>query len=380
MLIGWLRQPNRKLSNSKLVIILLLLGGWTTLTTIFAVSPSNSYKDWNEFISLIVMVLAATVVMNSRRRLEILVWTIAISIGYYGFKVGIFALRGGGGGSFRGPTYMNGNNELARGAIMLLPLLFFLFRNWKQIWIRSCVGAVAGGTLLTLVLSGSRGAWLGFAAMMAVAALRVRRGLLWVSLALALGAAVVPILPAQIIARFDTIRDYENDPSVQGRFAAWEYALDKFPQRPFMGGGFGIFELEHHKASHNSYMEMLGEHGSIGLLLYLSLLISCFMVPISIVRRTRPIPDLNWACDLAIAIQLAVVGYAVGSISINQAFFPLFHCFVGLLASLQIIVQKELAERGIGVSLKGRKSGKFSIPAWPPPELAPVDAERGVPQ
>lgn len=377
VIIGWLIHSDRKLPKSTLVMLLLALGVWTTLTTIFAVNPSISYRNWNLFISLLVMVLVGTVVINTRQRLEILIWVIALSVGYYTFKVGLFALRGGRGANFLGPAYMNGNNEIARGALMLLPLLVFMFVYWKKTWIRMGLTTVIGGTLSALILSGSRGAWLAFAAMIFAAATRIRRGIVWVGLALALGVALVPLLPPEIVARFHSISDYENDGSVQGRIRSWEYAFEKFPERPFMGGGFDIFDWEHHKASHNSYIQMLGEHGSIGLLLFLLLLSTSFVVTQSIANRTRHIRDLKWASNLAIAIQLSLVGYAVGSLSINEAFFPIFHTLIGLLASLQLVVQKELAMLGVNVSSKSAKR-KAKLTSWPPSDWPPPEVESGL--
>jgi probable O-glycosylation ligase (exosortase A-associated) len=326
-----------------LVLILGALGAWTTLTTLHAAPIQLTYDRWSEFLKLLLMVLIGIAVLQTRTRLELLIWTVCACLGFYGFKMGLFALAGGSGSDFRGPSYMGGNNEIARGILISLPLLVYLFLHYKRIWVRAGLGAVALSSAIALILSGSRGAWLGALAMVCFVGARVRHGLAGIALIGIIGLCCVQFLPAAIVQRFFSIEDYQTDASVQGRFGSWEFALQEFPHRPLMGGGFGIFEFEHHVASHNSFFQALGEHGAVGLLLYLLLLIIAWRCTSKIRRAARKRRDLSWAADLSLAIRISLVGYIVGSLSINQAFFPAIYAVIGILASLQIIVQRELA-------------------------------------
>lgn len=367
-LLSWATTGGRKIPPfTPMVVTIILMGIWTTLTTINAVFPKVAYTNWNIFVSIIVMVLVGIALLQTRAKVEILVWTICISIGYYGFKTGLFGLKGGLGESFHGPSYMNANNELARGMMFVIPLLYYLFATRKELWLKIGLAAVAAGSALTILLSGSRGAWLGTIAMVGFVAVRTKKGLLWVCLALAVGAAALPLLPDRIVDRFMTINDYKTDGSVQGRFGSWEYALEKFPERPLMGGGFNIFEAEHNKASHNSFFEVLGEHGAVGELLFLFLLFAAARATIEIKRVAKRNPDLEWAGLLAYMIQIILVGYVVGSISINQAFFPIFYAVLGTLASLQIVVRNTVTEtKAPEVKSRRRKREPFRMPQWPP--------------
>lgn len=368
-LLSWATVGGRKIPPfTPIVVAIILLGIWTTLTTINAVFPKVAYNNWNIFVSIVVMVLLGIALLQTRAKIEILIWTVCVSIGYYGFKTGLFGLKGGLGESFRGPSYMNANNELARGMMFVIPLLYYLFITRKELWLKIGLAAVAAGSALTILLSGSRGAWLGTLAMIGFIAVRTKKGLLWVCLALAVGAAAVPLLPDRIVERFMTIDDYKTDDSVQGRFGSWEYALEKFPERPIMGGGFSIFEAEHNKASHNSFFEVLGEHGAVGEFLFLFLLLAATRATMEIRRTAKLSPDLEWAGLLAYMIQIILVGYVVGSISINQAFFPVFYAVLGVLASLQVVVRNEITQTKAPEikSNRWRKREPFKMPQWPP--------------
>src|SRR3569832_3032786 len=63
--------------------------------------------------------------MRDRFRIELLVWTIALSLGFYGGKGGIFTITSGGVHHVMGPpnSFIGGNNEIGLALIMTVPLL-----------------------------------------------------------------------------------------------------------------------------------------------------------------------------------------------------------------------------------------------------------------
>ena len=356
-IIGWLFSKGPKLPpRTPIVVLLILLGAWTGITTLNAVFFNVAYEQWNLFVRLLAMVLLSFAIVQSRQRLDILIWAICIALGYYGLKTGLFGLRGGLGTNFQGPTFMDGNNELARGIMMLVPLLVFLFKYHKSIWIKASLATVAISSMIALVLSGSRGAWLATIAMLAFAGMRAKRRFTWLLALGVIACTALPLLPTEIVDRFVSIQDYKTDGSIQGRLDSWQYALDKFPERPLMGGGFLVFDYEHNRASHNSYFQALGEHGAVGLFLFVGLLVVTAMATVSVSRRTYEVPNLKWANDLAFALQVILVGYAVGSLSINEAFFPVFYAIIGVVGSLQTVVARELATNPLPSSQQSPKS------------------------
>jgi len=342
-LVSWALAKGPKLPpKSPIVIIMVLLAAWTGVTTMNAIFFADAFDQWNLFLRPLTMVLVGTVVIRSRRELDLVIWAICIAIGYYGAKIGLFGLAGGLGKNWAGPSYMYGNNEVARGIIMYIPLLMYFFTHNSKAWVKAGIAIVILLSVVALVLSGSRGAWVAAIAMAGFAALRTKKALAWTLAACLIFAACVPFLPDPIIERFMTIQHYDTDGSFQGRVGAWQYALDKFPERPIMGGGFLVFDDEYKTSSHNSYVQALGEHGAIGLLLYVSLLVAAAATSISIRKRTAGHSELEWANHLAFMIQVSLLGYAVGSLTITAAFFPIFYAILGVLISLQVLVSREL--------------------------------------
>lgn len=342
-LLSWMLSSEKKMPPATpIVVLLVMFAAWTTITTFTAMFPQAAQIVWDTFIKTVLMVFVGMAVIQTRQRLEILIWAICLAVGYYGFKLGLFALAGGGGGSYRGPTYMNQNNGLARAMIMFIPLLYYLYLQQKQLWVRIGIAGVGLSSTVALVFSGSRGAWVAALAMAGFVGLRIKGGLLWMTLAGLAALAVIPFVPEHIIKRFLSIGDMETDASFQGRLGAWRYSLDLFERHPVLGGGFRVFDYDYGKASHNSFVQALGEQGIIGLVLFLSLLWVCISAMRWIRRQTESRADLQWANDLAFVLQVIFVGYLVGSLTINHAVFPLLYCIIGVLASLHIIVRREL--------------------------------------
>jgi putative inorganic carbon (hco3(-)) transporter len=195
-----------------------------------------------------------------------------------------------------------------------------------------------------LVGTNSRGGFIAFLAMIAVAWLRSQ----YKFQALVVGAVVVAVgfsvLPEERIAgtrdRYATIDDYNEDDSFQGRVAVWNEALKIVRNNPVAGGGFDIFDLSVGKASHNSYIEAAGEHGIVGFILYILVVITAIGHLSGVVKASRDDPELFWARDLARLMQLSFVAYLVGSLVINHAFFEYFYVQLSIVAVLHIIVAK----------------------------------------
>src|SRR5690606_21527166 len=106
-------------------------------------------------------------VMHDRNKIDGLIWVIAISIGFYGFKGGIFTLIGGGDNHVLGPegSFISGNTEIGLALVMVLPLIWYLYLHAHKKWIRS--GLLLSIPLIAIAILGtqSRGAFLAIAAI-----------------------------------------------------------------------------------------------------------------------------------------------------------------------------------------------------------------------
>jgi probable O-glycosylation ligase (exosortase A-associated) len=353
--------------SSTTMILLILLWVWTLITTLVAHHPAEAWQHWIEWSKVVLMTVVAVSVINSQLKLQAFVWILVLSVGYYSVKGGLFVLVSGGNHLVLGPraSSMSENNEIARAFIMTLPLMIFLALHSAKRLTRLALWAGSGLTVLALVGTSSRGAFVAFLAMIVVAWLRSQYKLQALLVSAVVIAAGFYVLPEERLAstrdRYATIEDYSEDNSFQGRVAVWNEALKIVKNNPITGGGFNVFDLSLGKASHNSYIEAAGEHGIVGFVLYILIVLSVIVHLSSVVKACRYDPQLFWARDLARLMQLSFVGYLVGSLVINHAFFEYFYVQVGLVAILHMLVVKKITvpNRNLdGIVAQNNPSGK----------------------
>ncbi len=96
------------------VIALILLTLWMVVTTVFAIYPDESWADLKRTFKIQAMTLMAIAALRERRHIELFIWVNALSLGFYGFKGGLFTILTGGAQRVWGPPggFIEGNNEV----------------------------------------------------------------------------------------------------------------------------------------------------------------------------------------------------------------------------------------------------------------------------
>jgi probable O-glycosylation ligase (exosortase A-associated) len=117
-----------------------------------------------------------------------------------------------------------------------------------------------------------------------------------------------------------------------GRINSWHVAWET-AKHYFFGGGmsyqheflfqqYGPYENTV-RAAHSIYFEILGNHGFIGLFLYLMLGVSTYRAAAWLRKNAREIPQAKWAADLGAMAQVSLVGFAVGGAFLSLSYFDL---------------------------------------------------------
>lgn len=334
-------------------VVLALFTLWMVVTTLFALEPDAAQVQLEKVLKIQLFTFVTMMLIFTRERIHWLVWAIVLSIGFYGVKGGIFTLTTGGAHRVLGPygTFIGGNNEIGLAMIMVLPLMRYLQLQAKRVWERNLWWAAMGLTGIAILGTHSRGALVGVLAMLAMLAWRTRRKLLFVLVLAALAPAAWDFMPEKWHARMETIDDYQEDGSAQGRLNAWRFAFNLALDRPLTGGGFETFRprwfalyapnpYKVHDA-HSIYFEVLGEHGFVGLALFLLLGTFTWLKAGRIRRLTRRREELLWAHDLASMLQVSLVGYAVAGAFLGLAYFDLYYALVALTVMLGVIVREQ---------------------------------------
>ena len=109
-------------------IVLLLFILWMLITTFFAFFPDQAWKQWDKVWKIMLMIYVTLMLINTREKLDWLVWVVVLSLGFYGVKGGIFTILTGGAFRVQGPagTFIGGNNEIALALSMTIPLMRYL--------------------------------------------------------------------------------------------------------------------------------------------------------------------------------------------------------------------------------------------------------------
>ncbi len=97
------REPKR-IPWTRESVVLLLFVCWMVITTIFAVYPPLAQEQLIKVLKIQLMIFVAMMLITNKERLNALVLTIALSIGFFGFKGGIFTIVHGGVYRVQGPA------------------------------------------------------------------------------------------------------------------------------------------------------------------------------------------------------------------------------------------------------------------------------------
>lgn len=334
--------------------VFLAFLGWMSVTSLFAIHPDVFGAQWVKVNKIFGMTVVVMMLVRSRQEIEWLIWTVVVSLGFYGVKGGLFTLRSGGNFRVWGPegTFIDGNNEIALALVVVIPLMYYLTWVVRPRWAKAALLVSMLLCALAALGSYSRGAALAIGAMTALLWLKSRNKL---SLGLLLALCIpfmVLLMPEQWHARIDTINDYQEDTSAMGRINAWHMAFNLANHRP-LGGGFEIYDaqvfalyapdpLDVH-AAHSVYFQVLGEHGWVGLILYLSLGVLTWRSGSWIVRNARGVPQLDWALRLATMLQVSLCGFAVGGAFLSLAYFDVPYFIMAAMVATRLLVGRELS-------------------------------------
>jgi putative inorganic carbon (hco3(-)) transporter len=356
-IIAWSLSRERKLPPGTATNYLLAAFTiWITVSTFFAQVPDSAWGKWQEVIKILGMTFVTTCIVNSRRRIKQLVWVAALSIGFYGLKGGIFAILTAGQYRLWGPpdSFIGDNNALALALIMVLPLLHFLALNAGRLSVRYGLWALMGLTTVSTLCTYSRGGFIALGVTAIAFWLKTKHRLLTGAVVLGLLGGALAFLPETWYQRMDTISHYQQDTSANERLTVWVYALRLAADHPLVGGGFNVVddaqlyfryspEADAVHNFHSIYFQVLGENGYIGLVLFIGLIIATLATAQRIIRRARGQPGLEWAAQLASAIQVSIIGYCAAGAFVNLGFYDLFYVLVALVTCTQVVVARQLA-------------------------------------
>lgn len=371
VMLGWFITRERaspfKASPVAWLVLFML---WMTVSWLAGLTPGEDYEQWTKVMKIDLMIVLALSLLHSKKHIFALMLVCVGSLGLLGVKGGIFTLLTGGEYRVWGPpdSFIGGNNEIALALIMTIPLLRFFQLQLKNQVARLCLTVSMLLCSVAALGSQSRGALLAISAMLITLWWRgqhkLRTGLLLVILTLPL----LSFMPQEWSERMSTIQAYEEDRSAMGRISAWWTAWNIALRYP-TGVGFNQVTAElfarfspypdYIHAAHSIYFQVLGNHGFVGLFLFLGIWLSTWRLAGAL--RTQPdlAPEARWTADLGAMCQVSLVGYAVGGAFLSLAYFDLPYNIMVLVVLTRAWVTKKARQ-----SEPARVEGWTTSPAW----------------
>ena len=351
-------KESKKIPWSAVSVLLLMFLLWTGLTTFYAMVPDSAWIKWQEFAKVMVMVFVTLILVNNRARLHWLVWMIVVSLGFYGVKGGVFTLVQGGTNHVLGPpgSFIADNNALALALCMTLPLMRYLQLHSSLKFVRVGLGFSMLFTGIAILGTYSRGGLIGLAIAAGALFLKSRGRLAVVLVIVLVGFAGSHFMPAEWTARMGTLHNAQQTDSGETRIQSWQFSANVALHRPLLGGGFNMYQSTPvwelygpedavPRAVHSIYFRVLGEQGFLGLALFATLLFASWKNCSRVRKRSRDIPDMRWAFDMASMLQVSLVAFMAAGTFLPMSYFDLSFQLMALSAVLADFCMRQIRSR-----------------------------------
>lgn len=373
----FVRKLNRQILTRE-TILLLLLWSWFAFTMFYATRVpafaghvADGMDQLKQVSKILLMTLATVLLVTSTKRLKYLLLVIALSFGVRALFGAIFAFQTGGEFRVYGPeaSFIEDNNAFALALDMALPMLFFLAREEDNRLLRKSLYVAFGCSVVCVIFTYSRGGLLGLAVALGVIAIKTRRKFLSIFMLLATGLIVVSYAPEKWMTRMSGFLGGEVDGSAQQRLIAWRTAWNFVQDYPITGGGFDtspdpqLFQRYAPEAlpggfpstgPHSIYFQVLGDHGFVGLALFLSLLGSSWFTLRAVRRRANGDLPARWVVSYSHMMETSLLAYMMSGAFLGLAYFDLYFQVIACIIVLKILYRRDFRATtlgGIGTAL-----------------------------
>jgi probable O-glycosylation ligase (exosortase A-associated) len=260
--------------------------------------------------------------------------------------------------------FLADENDFCLAMNMVIPFSFFLFlysSGKKRMYYISLTCLF----LFVIILTGSRGGFVGLLAISAYCWLRSKRKLLTLLAICILVVFAVLVAPRTYWDRIQSITEEgTSEGSGEERIYTWDIAWHMFLDNPIMGVGQGNFPWVFKKyefkvtgsdeplhgrsragrAAHSIYFTLLPELGIIGTCIFLGMIIYTFKdlkaIRARLSNRKHPVPKplSDKYLSYVMALEGALISYLISGAFISALYYPNLWILMGFIISLKKIV------------------------------------------
>ena len=346
---AWLLQDRRIHLGGAIGALLCAYFATIGLSATWSLWPSMSFDMFTDGLKYFAIFFVAANVLDDAKRgskfVHALAWASVIpALGcinsYFHGEHLVDGDRAGWIGIFANP------NDLAYHLAVGIALSLGGRELARKSWLRT---AYLGGMAImvgAILLTQSRGGLIATGTVIGLYSIRgLKRGRALVGVG-ALLALAVYFGPAATWQRGETIADYKDDASAQGRIDAWRTGLNVFEGRPLTGVGAGAFTLAWAefapgdagpaRSAHNTFVQVVAETGLPSFLLFVGA-VAAAALGLSRAARPKPGDDENPGrhdlATLARTTQVALGGFVVSSLTGGLAYTWPLYLLLGMAAA-----------------------------------------------
>lgn len=289
-------KKTKPLTKHSIIMPIILYIVFITINTVTSSDIVGSFRDLAIHLTSIGFIIVMVNSINNKKDFNILLVVLILSAtlvamyGLYQFATGGVEMEAKWVDKATNPdvqaraySVFGNPNIFAEYLIMIIPISVSLFWFSKKIH-KKCLFLITTMVLaLALLLTMSRGGWIGFAFSALVFILFVEKRLLLLAIPVGIGGLF--LLPDTILNRILSIVNFA-DSSNDYRIRMWKITLEVIRDNWLVGVGFGHLPFKaafgkytrtmttYH--AHNTYLETMAEMGIVGFIVFISFLFVLF--------------------------------------------------------------------------------------------------------
>jgi len=338
---------------------------WALVTAIFAISHQAASDALIERLKALVIFFVVINALRTPQQLRLYILLILFAFLIYPARGSLQNYVTGNtlfGRAIWNKVYSNPNDLAAITLLMLGLTLALAAVKAQDRRIRRALSALVPVMLLIVLLTQSRGAFIGLLVGFGAPALARIRKMPNIAGPVLVGVCVIALLvPAGAWHRFEgitkltstaTIAQADPEGSALLRLEVLKTGWHIFTDHPLLGVGIGCYNAANERYApdlgprdaHNTYLSLAAELGLPGLLLWLGLVGSV----LAQVRRHRASLESDDRTIQILWIERAVIGYLVAGFFGTYSGLTIFYLLLGLLwAAANVLGQKAVADAGV---------------------------------
>ena len=324
MLIGWAFQGfgSWKFGGAKSIVwCILLFIAWSMVSALQAIDPEISWNSIVEFSKTVLPFLVGVTMLKTEKEARALLWTMVLLQTYVCTEMNqSYLLEGYNRAHADGFGSMD-NNSFGISLVTTLGAALGLMLSSKKWWTKGLAAASTVLILHTVLLTFSRGAFVGMLSTAVVAVVLFPKRPKYIGAVVLAGLLALRLTGPELAERLATTfapRE-ERDGSAESRFALWADCMTVVASKPILGVGphnwplvADDFGWGRGKEAHSVWIQTAAETGIPGVL-FLLLFYGFTVKRLWRIARAK-VPGIDESTAMfAAGIILAIVGFAVSA-------------------------------------------------------------------